>query len=95
MKSEDLQNATLSDKVKADLKSITNISLTTDNWTDRNTNKSYLGLIVHYSEISKIKSINLGFFPLDQRHTADYLGTQLDNLCRVERVKIINKCYYH
>ena len=57
--------ATLSDKVMIDLKSITNISLTTDNWADRYMNKSYLRLTVHHDETSKINSVYLGCFPLD------------------------------
>ncbi|XP_033218472.1 uncharacterized protein LOC117173933 [Belonocnema kinseyi] len=66
----------------ADLSLKPSESLNTHNWTDRNTNKSYLGLTVHYPEPSSIKSVELECFPLNESHTSDCLCTQLDNLCQ-------------
>lgn len=44
----DAKYETLSDSVKQKLKNVKHISLTADNWTEKNTSKSYLGLTVHY-----------------------------------------------
>ena len=76
----DCKFATLSAKVKNDLKKIKNVPLTTDSWTDFIT-KIFLGLTVHYSENTVIVTINLGAFPLEERHTSDYLEQQLNTLC--------------
>ena len=52
----------------ATLQTIKNISVTTDNWTGK--------LFI----TSKIATVNLGCFTLDQPHTADYLRNQLDTV---------------
>ncbi|EFN71507.1 Zinc finger BED domain-containing protein 1, partial [Camponotus floridanus] len=54
--------------------------LTCDNWTD-SSNKSYLGVTIHYlQKSSKMKSGCLGCFPLHEHHTAEYLKQSLQQL---------------
>ena len=80
----DAKYNTLSQKVRMELESISHLSLTTASWKEMNTCKSYQGLTVHYLNVqdSGMTSINLGAFPLEESHTADYIGRQLEILCQ-------------
>lgn len=81
----DCKFETLSEKIKIDLEKIKQVCLTTDCWTDFNT-KTFMGLTVHYPKNAVIISINLGAFPLQERHTSDYLGQQLIRLCTQRKI---------
>lgn len=58
-------------------------SLTSDVWTDPFTNKSYLSLTCHYLDVDKLtlQTISLGIKKLKCRHTAQYLGQILKDMC--------------
>lgn len=61
---------------------IQNITITTDVWTDVSM-KSYVGVTVHYLN-DELKFINstIGVIPLDENHTADYIGCSIVKLCQ-------------
>lgn len=77
----DAKYDTLSSKVKSELQTVQNISLTTDGWTETKCNQSYLGLTVHFYRRTEMVAINIGCFPLDESHTSEYLGNQISSLC--------------
>ncbi|KAK3925323.1 Transposable element Hobo transposase [Frankliniella fusca] len=71
----------LSDVVRAALFDAPVVSLTADNWTDRGTNNSYLGVTVYYPHGDEIKTAVLGVTQLHESHTGDYLSTKLKEFC--------------
>ncbi|XP_063931833.1 zinc finger BED domain-containing protein 4-like [Zophobas morio] len=71
----------LSSKIKDKFKLVDNFCLTTDAWTDSLNNRSFLGLTVHYLQETELKSITIGVFLLENKHTYDYIGTTLLHCC--------------
>ena len=63
------------------LETVPHYCVTADNWTDCS-NQSYMGLTIHYldSSLLKMKSGFLGCFPLNDRHTAQYLKECINNI---------------
>lgn len=54
-----------------------NISFTTDTWTAENTIQSYMGVTAHWlAEDFSRQSYVLNCMPLNDRHTAQYIGVQ-------------------
>lgn len=62
----------LSNLTKEQLSNIDDIALTTDIWTDINT-QSYLGVTAHYILDYTKKTVMIGISELDDRHTSDNL----------------------
>lgn len=57
----------------------TSLTLTCDIWTDT-ANQSYLGITCHYlTKKPSFASSCLGVFPLNERHTANYISEQLES----------------
>ena len=68
-------------KFKAQLSQYEYFTMTTDVWTEQHTNKSYLGVTIHYLDNIDMQSTQLGVFPLEERHTAQYLEQILNQIC--------------
>lgn len=83
----DHKYSTLSSKVQAELASIQHLSLTTDAWTETKTTQSYLGVTVHYLKELSMKAVNIGAFPLNERHTGEYISDQLSLICEKWNIK--------
>lgn len=71
----------LSTSIKAKLENVNNITLTADMWTDTLNTKSYLGVTGHYACGKNMNSVTIGVTELTERHTSDYLGSWLLNIC--------------
>lgn len=63
----------LSSMIKNRLKTIENVCLTTDVWTDTLNTKSYIGVTAHYLLNTDYKSVTIGVSELEESHTAEYL----------------------
>lgn len=71
----------LSNIIKARLSTVDYLCLTTDVWTDTLNTKSYLGLTAHFIVQGKLSSLVIGVTELSERHTSDYLGQWLLQIC--------------
>ncbi|CAH1108723.1 unnamed protein product [Psylliodes chrysocephalus] len=71
----------LSYKMKEVIKNVTNISLSTDVWTDTLNTRSFLGLTCHFIHGNYLKSVSIGVKELNQSHTSNYLESVLKSLC--------------
>lgn len=74
------------------LSTVEHLCLTTDVWTDTLNTRSYLGVTVHFTLEAKLISIVIGLTELFERHTSDYLGQWLLDICdqwHIERNNII------
>lgn len=68
--------------------------LTYDVWTETMQNKSFLGITIHFNDSTRLKSGTLGVIELTQKHTAEYLETELRKFLRewgvsVEKVSAV------
>lgn len=70
-----------STKLKATFGRISALSLTTDAWTEELNTTSFLGITAHFIEFCKLESVAFALVELDERHTGDYLGKQMLELC--------------
>lgn len=60
-----------------------NITLTTDIWTDTMQTRSFLGVTIHFydEERMAMASVTLGVYELAESHTAEYIGRMLLQTC--------------
>lgn len=58
------------------------ITLTCDVWTDTLNTVSYLGVTSHFLNDEKLHSVTIGVTELSDKHTADYLGMWLSDICK-------------
>ena len=77
----------ISSIVKQELSKVSNVSITTDAWTDSLNNQSYLGVTCHYIMDFKQKSVNLGVTELSDHHTAENLKTWLLSIIKHWEIK--------
>lgn len=79
----DSKYAVISSDLVNSFKNIYFFCLTSDVWTDHFTNKSYLSLTCHYFDVDNItlQTVSLGMEKLKCRHTAQYLGNVLNDMC--------------
>lgn len=75
----DCQYLKIKNQLKEELRGASHISLTTDGWTSR-TMTSYQAITAHYFINWQIKSALLGCFECHERHTGEYIKTQIMNL---------------
>ncbi|XP_011880756.1 PREDICTED: zinc finger BED domain-containing protein 4-like [Vollenhovia emeryi] len=62
------------------------VTLTTDVWTDTLNTRSYLGVTAHFVSEDKLESVTIGVTLLEERHTAEYLGEWLLQICTEWRI---------
>lgn len=67
--------------IKEKLSVVDVITLTSDVWTDTLNTRSYLGMTAHFVSKNKLESVTLGVTLLEKRHTAEYLGEWLLQIC--------------
>ncbi|XP_072375154.1 E3 SUMO-protein ligase ZBED1-like [Diabrotica undecimpunctata] len=69
--------------VKRKLELLKAYCLTSDIWTETMQTLSYLGFTIHYVDMEdhELKSMMLGVYELNERHTAEYIAEKLENLC--------------
>ncbi|XP_011703008.1 PREDICTED: uncharacterized protein LOC105459036, partial [Wasmannia auropunctata] len=77
----------LSNIMKVKLSVIEHVCLTTDVWTDTLNTRSYLELTVHFASNGKLNSVVIGVTELNERHTSDYLGQWLSQICTEWHIK--------
>lgn len=71
----------VSNLVKTEIAKLQSYSITTDIWTDSQQSRSFLGLTFHFLNSSnKITCFNMGVIQLYERHTSDYLVSELNEL---------------
>lgn len=80
----DTKYTLISSDLKNSFNNIDFFCLTTDVWTDPFTNKSYMSLTSHYLDTDKItlQAVSLGLEKLKERHTSEYLGKVLSDICK-------------
>jgi len=71
----------LSAMVRKTLSELPSLCLTADCWTESHTTIGYLGVTVHYPVKTEMHTACVGLTKLDQRHTAEYLATELVKFC--------------
>ncbi|XP_050296176.1 E3 SUMO-protein ligase ZBED1 isoform X1 [Anthonomus grandis grandis] len=71
----------LSEIIRCRIQSLDSITLTTDVWTETQTTTSFLGVTGHFLLENKLNSITIGVYKLGERHTSEYLGQCLSNMC--------------
>lgn len=70
----------ISVKYKELIRTIINITLTTDLWTDSLNNRSFLGITAHYLVGSEMESIMLGVHEFPGSHTSDNIKEKLSDI---------------
>ncbi|XP_015123307.1 zinc finger BED domain-containing protein 1-like [Diachasma alloeum] len=84
----ELKYKEFTEKLKSDLASVDSHVLTCDCCSDCK-NQSYLGITDHYlSPDVALQSAILGVYPLDERHSGDYLGQKLTDALETYDVKL-------
>ncbi|XP_066596475.1 E3 SUMO-protein ligase ZBED1-like [Prorops nasuta] len=78
----------LSNMIKSQLKQLSQLSLTTDIWTEPLNTKSYLGLTGHYILDNNHKSITIGVTELDERHSASNIEKWLKTIIKVWEINV-------
>ncbi|XP_072939812.1 E3 SUMO-protein ligase ZBED1-like [Epargyreus clarus] len=71
----------LSAMFKNKLKSVENITLTTDMWTETMSMRSFLGITGHFGICTDFFSITLGVYQSFDRNTSDHIAEMLLNSC--------------
>lgn len=71
----------LSMVMKLKLSAVDAITLTSDVWTDTLNTRSYLGMTAHFVSEDKLEFVTLSVTLLEERHTAEYLGEWLLQIC--------------
>ena len=71
----------MSNDYKKTLKSIKDITLTTDLWSDTLNTRSFLGITAHYLEGSEIISVVIGVYEFELAHTSANLEEKLREVC--------------
>lgn len=71
----------LSDVFKNKLKSVENLTLTTDLWTETMSMRSFLGITGHFGICTDFFSITLGVYQSFDRNTSDHIAEMLLNSC--------------
>jgi len=71
----------LANIMKTKLSTVKHLCFTTDVWTDILNTKSYLGVTVHFALNGKLTSVVIGVTELIERHTSNYLGQWLSDIC--------------
>lgn len=66
--------------LKSNLSASAHVSLTFDTWTETMSEKSFLGVTVHFLQNISLKSYSLAVAELKERHTAQYISEQLENI---------------
>lgn len=64
------------------LSTATTITLTCDVWTEVLNTISFLGVTAHFMLEGELISVSIGVYELEERHTATYLGTVLNTVCK-------------
>jgi hypothetical protein len=64
----------------AKLKNVQYFILTTDIWIDIQT-RSYISVTVHFVDQYKFNAALLGAYELNEKHTSEYIATQLVDVC--------------
>lgn len=59
-----------------------NLTLTTDIWTDTMQTRSFLGVTIHFYDEERMTSVTLGVYELAESHTAEYIGRMLLQTCQ-------------
>ncbi|KAK3926639.1 Zinc finger BED domain-containing protein 4 [Frankliniella fusca] len=72
----------LSTMVKKTLSEVPSLSLTADCWTESHSTTSFLGVTVHYPVDVELHTACVGLVKLEQRHTAEYLATEMLNFSK-------------
>ncbi|XP_039287793.1 E3 SUMO-protein ligase ZBED1-like [Nilaparvata lugens] len=76
-----------STKFKELLCSVNSLCLTTDIWTETMSEKSYLGVTVHFFKDTKAINLNLAVKELKLSHTSDYISEVLGGICEEWGIK--------
>lgn len=64
------------------IETVSHITLTTDIWTETMTTTAFLGVTGHFLSENKLNSIIIGVYELGERHTSDYIGQCISNICK-------------
>lgn len=67
--------------IKKKIATVTTITLTCDVWTEVLNTVSFLSITAHFLFQGELTSVSIRIYELDERHTAMYLGTVLNNIC--------------
>ncbi|CAG9827342.1 unnamed protein product [Diabrotica balteata] len=62
---------------KTKFSEISHFSVTCDVWSEMMSCRSFLGVTVHFIEDRKLTSVSIDLSELSERHTSDYISTQL------------------
>lgn len=71
----------LTNIMKTKLSTVKHLCITTDVWTETLNTRSYLGMTAHFASNGKLTSVVIGVTELSERHTSDYLGQWLSQIC--------------
>lgn len=67
--------------MKTKLSTIEHLCLTTDVWTDILNTRNYLRITIHFALNENLTSVVIGVTELNEKHTLDYLGQWLSEIC--------------
>lgn len=71
----------VSETFRKKLSTITDLTLTTDIWSDTLNMKSFIGVTAHFGIDIELISVTLGVYELDERHTSQYISEMLSRTC--------------
>uniref|UniRef100_A0A6P7GZ57 Zinc finger BED domain-containing protein 1-like n=1 Tax=Diabrotica virgifera virgifera TaxID=50390 RepID=A0A6P7GZ57_DIAVI len=70
----------LSTMLKIKISNVEHVTLTSDIWSDMQM-RSFLDVTAHFGVGTEFQSITLGVYPLDERHTSEYIARDLRRTC--------------
>lgn len=76
----DMKFDVLSEIYKKQFREIDYFCVTCDIWSEMMSCRSFLGITVHYILNSKLTTTAIEVHPLDERHTANLIGSKLSEL---------------